>query len=91
MTDYDIAGMHGELFAFKSLLAPCLGFLAAHYDDPAGFLALLEKHVVDGAKTAAPNYARAQYQETFVRSATQWAATVIEGARAQSAQSPRLQ
>jgi hypothetical protein len=91
MTDYDIAETRGELFALKLIIAPCLKFLAAHYDDPVGFLATLEKNIVDGAKTAAPAYVLAQHQETFVRAATGWAATVIEGARSKSGPTPRLQ
>jgi hypothetical protein len=91
MTEYDLAELRGELFAFKAIMASCLGFVASHYDDPGAFLAQLEKTIVAGTTEAAPLFAPAQYQASFVRAATGWAGTVIEGARQQTGPRPQLQ
>jgi hypothetical protein len=92
MTNHDLAELRGELFALKALLTPCLHFLAVHYDDPAGYLDRLNRAVIEGAKKAAPNFATAQYQASFVRAAVGWVGTVIEGAREpQTEPKPRLQ
>lgn len=81
MTSYDLAQLRGELFAIRTILVPCLDFLASRYENKNDVLDAIEKHAIEAVKREAPKFATPDRREDFVRSAVGWLSAMVQGAR----------
>jgi hypothetical protein len=81
MAQRDILELRAELLAFKTLMAPCLKFLAVHHEAPNDYLDNLNKSGVKRIIAAAPKLAAPKDVDDFVATATAWLGAAIEAAK----------